>query len=493
VETRRRSTDALGELVRCLPAAQSPRVSLLRWSLLRMQLALSALFSARSLHELVDPNGGGSAVTDLGESLLALAQLVSGTRKRLSPAAQLSLPSIGSRFAELASSLEQAVAQNTATQLATALGELESCVSAELPALFSVAVMRIMGALKALPMQAASGTLRRGMLQRVTSPGTEERGLPAWLPPNRVLGGFYVLHALGEGGVGSVFVARRYEERQDEQAEVFALKVPEYDGDVAHVLSEADFLKMFREEAGALLALPDNEPNLARFVTFDAGVKPKPILVMEHVEGPSLEKLLVRRHIDIGQAFEVLEGIAKGLLAMHRAGIAHLDVKPSNVIMRDFWSGTLAPVLVDFGLSGRRVRPGCGTANYAAPEIWGSAADSSSMDPRAADVYAFGCLAYELLTGETLFESSSDLAIVSAHLQHDGSPPPIQAMHRDLALRGIAQWLTSSLRQKPTSRASLPELARQIPFLRGDLESRAWPLAPSQSALARAGRTGRLS
>jgi hypothetical protein len=96
--------------------------------------------------------------------------------------------------------------------------------------------------------------------------------LPAWLPPSRLLGGFYVVSALGEGAGGSVFMARRAEEREDENADVFALKVPEYNGDVSHLLSEADFLKMFREEAGALLALPDDSPHIARFVTFDAGV-----------------------------------------------------------------------------------------------------------------------------------------------------------------------------------------------------------------------------
>ena len=90
------------------------------------------------------------------------------------------------------------------------------------------------------------------------------------------------MRTVGTGAVGSVFVARRVEERQDESAPLFALKVPDYSAAAARTLSEDEFLRLFREEAGALLALPEH-PNIARFVTFDAGATPKPILVMELV------------------------------------------------------------------------------------------------------------------------------------------------------------------------------------------------------------------
>ena len=87
-----------------------------------------------------------------------------------------------------------------------------------------------------------------------------------------------------KAGVGSVFVAKRIEERNDPNAESFALKVPEFDAQVARHMSEADFLQMFQSEASALLSLPSHQ-NLARFVTFDSGLAPKPILVMELVDG----------------------------------------------------------------------------------------------------------------------------------------------------------------------------------------------------------------
>src|SRR6185295_8096897 len=120
---------------------------------------------------------------------------------------------------------------------------------------------------------------------------------------------------------------------------------------------------------GALLTLPAH-PNLAGFVTFDARARPKPILVMELVRGPTLERLLDKRELSVPAAFGILDGIAAGLAIMHAVGIGHLDVKPGNVILRQTDPGAgsklinidalaPAPVLVDFGLAGRKVRPGC--------------------------------------------------------------------------------------------------------------------------------------
>jgi hypothetical protein len=479
VATRKESVEALSTLTHALPAAHSARVSALRWALVRMHVSLRMLQGARSLHLAVAPELGGAAFVSLSEALLTVAQLIAGTRRRLNPSARVRLPSVHACVAALRAACEEVVTRERADGLDAPLADLDEAMAAELSAPFHTSCMRVLEGLKTLPLidKAAQASSLRGSLPTVVA-----QKLPAWLPPSRLLGGFYVVSALGEGAGGSVFMARRAEEREDDNADVFALKVPEYNGDVSHLLSEADFLKMFREEAGALLALPDDSPNIARFVTFDAGVKPKPILVMEHVEGPSLEKLLARRHIDVAQAFSVLSGIADGLSAMHQTGIAHLDLKPGNVIVRGFWSGSVTPVLVDFGLSGRRLRPGCGTPNYAAPEIWGSQGTDSQLDPRTTDVYAFGCLAYELLTGEMLFNARGDMAIVAAHVSHDGAPPLVQAMHRDLTLRSLGEWITRCLRQKPGARASVSELRRALPYLRAELESRSWPLTPGSQA-----------
>lgn len=472
---RKESVEALSALTAALPAAHSARVSALRWALVRLHVSLRIFHGSRSLARAIEPELGGAAFVSLGDALLTLAQLTAGTRRRLNPSARVRVPTVQSCAVALRAAAEEVMSSGGGDALDAPLSDLDEAMAAELAPPFHASTLRVLETFRSLPLNdnAAHGSLARGSL-----PTLAAQKLPAWLPPSRLLGGFYVISALGEGAGGSVFMAKRAEERDDDAADVFALKVPEYNGDVSHLLSEADFLKMFREEAGALLALPDDSPNIARFVTFDAGVKPKPMLVMEHVEGPSLEKLLSRKHIDVSQAFAVLSGIADGLLAMHQSGIAHLDLKPGNVIVRGFWSGTVTAVLVDFGLSGRRLRPGCGTPNYAAPEIWGSQGTDTALDPRAADVYAFGCLAYEILTGNVLFDARNDTAIVAAHVSHDGAPPPVQAMHRDLGLRALGEWIGRCLRQKPSARATIQELRRQLPFVRAELESRPWPIAP---------------
>jgi serine/threonine protein kinase len=174
------------------------------------------------------------------------------------------------------------------------------------------------------------------------------------------------------------------------------------------------------------------------------------------------------------RALNVIDGILAGLEAMHGASIAHLDVKPSNAILRE---GSADPVLVDFGLAGRHIRPGCATLCYGAPEIWETPAGSvANGQAWAADVYAFGCMAYEVLTGRTLFDGNSDVAIISAHVTHDGLPPPVHRMSQNPTLQPLSMFLYQCLRNNPNHRANTTELRRELGKMRPTLERRSWPL-----------------
>jgi serine/threonine protein kinase len=168
----------------------------------------------------------------------------------------------------------------------------------------------------------------------------------------------------------------------------------------------------------------------------------------------------------------VLDGMLAGLEAMHGVGIAHLDVKPSNVILR---GNTGDAVLVDFGLAGRKLRPGCATLCYGAPEIWDSSVSSvAELPATAADVYALGACAFELVTGKTLFDGSSDVAIISQHMTHDGLPPAIAALGETLPV--LQNFLGAALRQSPHARASVAELRAAFPAVRDELARRPWPI-----------------
>jgi serine/threonine protein kinase len=272
-------------------------------------------------------------------------------------------------------------------------------------------------------------------------------------------------------------VARRVEERQDESARLFALKVPDYSAAAARTLSEEEFLRLFREEAGALLGLPEH-PNIARFVTFDAGAKPKPILVMELVEGPSLERMLEMGDLSIRRARDLLLGVGAGLDAMHQVGVAHLDVKPSNIIVCSADAITDVgspprPVLVDFGLAGRHLRPGCGTANYGSPEIW-SAGDASHPIP--ADVYAFGCLIFEAYTGKTLFDGHGEAAMITQHVTHDGDPEPVRALLANPETAELGALVARCLRRDPTDRITIRQARQFLANLNLGIESQHWPV-----------------
>ena len=222
-------------------------------------------------------------------------------------------------------------------------------------------------------------------------------------------------------------------------------------------------------------------PNLAGFVTFDAGARPKPILVMELVEGPTLERVIERGDLDVGRALELLDGIGAGLQGMHRVDIGHLDLKPSNVIMRPVASGSasreaMRPVLVDFGLAGRNIRPGCATGSYGAPEVWGLVPPDYEPRPMDADVYAYACLAYETLTGDTLFDGISELSIIQSHLNHDGFPDKLKALCAKKGMQTLGELIGNGLRQHPGERISVQEMREGFQELRQSLSKLEWPL-----------------
>ncbi len=305
---------AFEDLTRDLALDASSRSEALRTVLVRLGGALMALASATSLRSLA-PSGDATPeiVSALEGALSSLAQLAVGARGRLDPErAPVAVP--GGRRPGGDKSLGEHV-------VAASLDELLAGVPRAVGKLVSAVVWRVID----LPKDS-------GEIDGAHGARTSE-ALPTWLPPRRTIGGFYVLRALSAGAAGSVLVATRVEDKGDANAERFALKVPEYSATAARSLSEAEFLKMFREEASALIALPQH-PNLARFVTFDAGSKPKPILVMELVEGVTLEGLVEARGLATARALRILEDVLRGLEAMHSVSVGHLDLKPSNVVLR---------------------------------------------------------------------------------------------------------------------------------------------------------------
>ena len=232
------------------------------------------------------------------------------------------------------------------------------------------------------------------------------------LSPGDKLGPYEILSLLGEGGMGSVYKAR--DTRLDR---IVAVKV-----------SKTAFDPRFEREARAVAAL--NHPNICTL--HDVGPN---YLVMEYVEGTELTgPLPVERAMELGcQILDALD-------AAHRKGITHRDLKPANVMV------TKAGVKVlDFGLA-KMAQPAslagdaptilttegaiAGTLFYMAPEQLQGKPD---VDSRA-DIFAFGCVLYEMLTGKRAFGGTSVASVIAAILEREPEPlsttPPLDRVIR---------------------------------------------------------------
>ena len=449
------AADALKAIGNELPVARSARIEAFRQALALLARGLRPVGASCSLVEVAE-RSAGTPLAILERGVANMAQLVRGSRRRLGTLGDEESPTSASAIRAMGLELERAL-HASISEIDPVFTIAARAIDRDLPGAFAELPCAVLERLCSMPLD---GPRRAPSIAPFELDA--DAPLPAWAPPSRIVGGFYLVRTVGTGAVGSVFVARRVEEREDETAPLFALKVPDYSAAAARTLSEAEFLRLFREEAGALLALPEH-PNIARFVTFDAGARPKPILVMELVQGPSLERVLEMGDLSLRRARDLLLGIGAGLDAMHQVGIGHLDLKPSNIIVCNADTVTDAgqppqPVLVDFGLAGRHLRPGCGTANYGAPEIWG-VGDASQSIP--ADVYAFGCLIFEAYTGKTLFDGDGEASMITQHVTHDGDPEAVRKLLDRPDTQALGALISRCLRRSPGDRITMRQ-ARQL-------------------------------
>ena len=224
------------------------------------------------------------------------------------------------------------------------------------------------------------------------------------------LGNYEITGQLGKGGMGEVYRAR--DKRLDRDVAIKVLP-PE-------LTSDADRLARFEREAKVLASL--NHPNIAAVYSFES-VEGASFLVMELVEGEDLSERLKRGPIPVDEALPFAAQIAEGLDAAHERGVIHRDLKPGNVMV----DGEDRVKLLDFGLAKAMDAVGepeggavdlsmsptltapmtqagviMGTAAYMSPEQ----ARGQGVDKRS-DIWAFGCLLFEMLTASSLFGGST--------------------------------------------------------------------------------------
>src|SRR5712692_7294640 len=216
-------------------------------------------------------------------------------------------------------------------------------------------------------------------------------------------GRYRIIQPLGEGGMGTVYLAEQLEPIRRR----VALKVVKIGMDTAQVLAR------FHNERQALAMM--DHPNIAQI--FDAGTtaKGRPYFVMEYIEGAPITQYCDRKRMTTKERLALFLAVCRAIQHAHQKGLIHRDLKPSNVLVTE-QDGAPVPKVIDFGIAtatdkwavenslltqfGQIV----GTPEYASPE---QADTMTGVIDEASDVYSLGVLLYELLIGAVPFDTAT--------------------------------------------------------------------------------------
>ena len=248
-------------------------------------------------------------------------------------------------------------------------------------------------------------------------------------------GRYELIEEIGQGGFATVY--RAYD---PDLARRVALKVL-----AVRTLSGTDWGDRFRREARVIAAL--QHPRIVP--VYDVGqAAGQPYIVMRLVEGSDLDALLTTQGpLSWAEAVDVMRAVADGLDYAHAQGVLHRDLKPANILV----DPEQGPLLSDFGLakllggSGQSLASGdiVGTPHYISPEMW----EGHGATPQS-DIYALGCIFYEMLTGKRLFGGDSPPAVMRAHFK----PLTLPETWPQALPAGVIGVLKRTLAQQPSHR-----------------------------------------
>jgi serine/threonine protein kinase len=238
------------------------------------------------------------------------------------------------------------------------------------------------------------------------------------LGPGDEIGGYRIEEMAGRGGMGLVYRARQ---RRPDRTVAIKVITPA-------LAADPGFRARFERESNTAAEI--EHPNV--IPVYEVGEDADLLFIsMRFVQGVDLGRLLARSgRLEPGRAAKLISQVAAALDAAHARGLVHRDVKPGNVLIDEHDH----VYLTDFGLTKRSTDSGgmtstgmiVGTIDYMAPEQ----IEGRRLDARA-DIYALGCVTYELLSGTVPFPRDSDVAKIFAHV-HD-PPPRLQGVPAPLA------------------------------------------------------------
>ncbi|MEW5959784.1 MAG: serine/threonine-protein kinase, partial [Chloroflexota bacterium] len=265
------------------------------------------------------------------------------------------------------------------------------------------------------------------------------------------VGRYEILEEIGQGGFAIVYRAR--DTVLDRLVALKELRPV--------LLGNTDWANRFQREARLIARL--DHPRIVTIYDVDE-VDGRLFIVMRLVEGPSLAELITRRGcLPWPEAVEIVTAVAEGLDHAHTHDILHRDLKPANILL----DPERGPLLTDFGMaklvgesSLSATGDIVGTPYYIAPEAW----EGQAATPQT-DIYALGCILYEMLTGERAFRGETPLTVMMAHLK----PLELPQVWPEGVPAGVAEVLTTALARKPGDRyATAGEMTRELARLAAD-------------------------
>jgi serine/threonine protein kinase len=269
-----------------------------------------------------------------------------------------------------------------------------------------------------------------------------------------IKGRYNVISKIGEGGMGSVYLAE-----QVSIGRKVALKV--LNGSYA---SDDEFIGRFRREARLAASL--NHRNIVTVYDFDQGHDGSLFIAMEYLQGTRLSDVIRRDGpLEISRAVRLATQISEGLNVAHVNGVIHRDIKPDNVMV--FGSrGAEEIKLMDFGIA-RMMDAGTTTSNltragvimgtpaYMAPEQ----AEGTTVSEKT-DIYALGIVLYEMLSGTVPFKASTPSAVLIKQLQE--TPTSLRKLRREVP-SALESLVMRALEKKPQKRPrDMREVAEQL-------------------------------
>ncbi len=295
------------------------------------------------------------------------------------------------------------------------------------------------------------------------------------LAPGTRIGPYEVVSAIGAGGMGEVYCAR--DMRLDRTVALKALP--------AEKLADEQRKRRFLAEARAASAL--NHPNIVSIHDLAAS-DGADFLVMEYVSGKTLADVIPRKGLRLGEALRYAIQVSDALAVAHDAGIVHRDLKPANLMVTP--KGMVK--VLDFGLAKlverdpRRSEDAtrtvdtvegtiAGTVSFMSPEQ----AEGKPVDGRS-DIFSFGCVLYEMLTGHRAFQGDSAMSTLSAVLRSE--PKPVTLLAPDVP-RDVERVINRCLRKDPDRRF---QTARDLKVALQELldESASGILTPSSTPVS---------